>query len=212
MIRILIVDDHTIVREGLKQILSDIHDMEVAGEASGGVDGLRRMRKEEWDLVLLDITMPDKDGFEVLKRIKKEKPKLPVIILTMHGEHLLGARCLKAGASGFLTKESASEQLVQAIRMALQGKKYVTPSIAEKILGELGPISDTDQPPHERLSDREFTILCKIASGRTVTEIADELVLSSRTVSTYRRRILDKMQMKHNAELTHYALKNGLVF
>ncbi|MBF0588904.1 MAG: response regulator transcription factor [Magnetococcales bacterium] len=212
MIRILLADDHTIVREGLKQILADIPDLEVAGEAEDGREALRRMRKEEWDVVILDITMPERDGFSVLKEIKREKPKLPVIILTMHGEHQLGARCLKAGANGFLTKESASRELVKAIRLALVGKKYVSPSVAENIIGALGPDVDPDRPLHELLSDREFTILCKIASGKNVTGIADELALSSRTVSTYRRRILDKMGMKHNAELTHYALKNGLVF
>ncbi|MGN7614551.1 response regulator [Magnetococcales bacterium HHB-1] len=212
MIQILIVDDHTIVREGLKQILAGIDDMEVADEAEDGLEALRKMRKNNYDIALLDLTMPGKDGFEVLKQIKQEKPKLPVVILTMHNEHMLCARCLKAGANGFLTKESASDQLVEAIRMALTGRKYVTPSIAERIIGGLGPVDAQDRPPHERLSDREFTILCKIASGKTVTEIAIELSLSSRTISTYRRRILDKMEMKHNAELTHYALKNGLVF
>lgn len=212
MIRIFIADDHAIVREGLKQILQEEEGLTVAGEATDGAEALKLLQEEIWDIAILDISMPEMDGFNVLREIKKVKPAMPVIILTMHDEHLLGARCLKAGANGFLTKESASNQLATAIRMALEGGKYISPAISEKIIGEMGSSRNQDRPPHEKLSNREFTILVKIASGMTVSEIGEELGISTRTVSTYRRRLLRKMEMKHNAELTHYALKKGLSF
>jgi len=209
MIRILIADDHAIVRQGLKQILSDAPDLVVAGEASNGVEALRMLRENAYDMLLLDIAMPGKSGIEVLKQIKQETPKLPVLILSIYPEEQYAVRLIKAGAASYLNKESAPEQLVKAIRTVAAGKRFISPSVAELIANELE--RDSDQPPHQALSDREFQILRLIASGKTVSEIADTLALSVKTVSTYRTRLLDKMQLKNNAELTHYAIKNNLI-
>lgn len=208
-IRILIVDDHTMMREGLKRILDDVAEMEVAGEAANGNDALRLMREEPWDLVLMDIALPGKNGLDVLKQIKTEKRDLPILILSMYPEDQYAVRVLKAGASGYLTKESAPDLLVKAIRVVAQGGSYISPRTAEKMAGELG--SKPTASPHEILSDREFEILCLIASGKTPTQIASDLHLSVKTVGTYRSRIMQKMNMQNNAELTHYAIRNGLV-
>lgn len=210
MIRILIADDHSIVREGLKQVLKSEPEFDVAGEAENGQQAINMIQNEAWDLVLLDIAMPDKDGLEVLKQVRKTKPKLPILIFTMHDEDLLAMRFLKAGASGFLTKDCPPEELLTAIRKIAGGKKHLEPEMVERLLLQWD--DDHDTPPHQRLSDREFTVLRLIASGKTVGEIAELLNLSSRTVSTYRSRMLTKMKMKNNAELTHYALKNDLVY
>ena len=207
--RILIADDHTVVRRGLKEILVEAFDKSVVGEAPGAAEALERVRKQKWDLVILDIGMPGRGGIEVLKEIKNEFPKLPVLILSMHPEDQYAVRALKAGASGYLTKESASEELIQAVRKIIRGGKYASPALAEKLLGELG--SASEKPLHETLSDREHQILCMIASGKTVSEIADELSLSVKTISSYRSRLLEKMRMKNNAELTTYAIRNHLV-
>ena len=209
MIKILIADDHAIVREGLKQILAETADMVVGGEATNGQEVLDHVRREDWDLVLLDLAMPGKDGLDTLKELKQEKPKLPVLVLSIYPEEQYAVRILKAGAAGYLTKESAPEELIAAIRKVSQKGKYISPSLAEKLAFYLE--AGTEKPPHEMLSDREYKVMLMIASGKTVKEIADEMFLSIKTVSTYRVRALNKMGLKNNAEFTYYALKNGLV-
>lgn len=208
-IRILIADDHAIVRHGLRQILSDSEDMSVTGEARNGVQALQLARESEWDVFLLDVSMPDKNGIDTLKQLKKEFPKLPVLMLSMHPEDQYAIRALKAGASGYLTKQSAPELLVTAIRQVASGKKYVSPSLAEELANAIS--DDSEKAPHEKLSDREYQTLCMIASGKNLTQIAEELKLSVKTVSVYRARLLEKMKLKNNAELTHYGIKHGLV-
>jgi two-component system invasion response regulator UvrY len=209
MIRMIIADDHPIVRAGMKQIISEASDMVVADEASDGHKLLNKIRKENFDVVILDLTMPHMDGLDVLKQLRIEKPKLPVIILSIHPESQYALRVLKAGASGYVTKTSAPDELINAIRKVCRGGKYISPSIAEKLALQLD--THFKEMPHEALSDREYQVLCMLASGKTVTEIADELSLSAKTVSTYRSRILEKMDMKNNAELIHYAVQNKLV-
>ena len=207
-IRVLIADDHAIVRQGLRQILSDTPDLTVAGEAENGVQAVQLVRSGEWDVVLMDVSMPDRNGIDALKLIKKEFPRLPVLILSMYPEEQYAIRALKAGASGYLTKQSAPDLLVTAIRQVASGKKYVSPSLAEELANAIG--EDSERPAHEKLSDREYQTLCMIASGKTPTEIAEALNLSVKTVSVYRARLLEKMHLRNNAELTHYGLKHGL--
>jgi len=207
--RILIADDHAVVRHGLKQILADEFKRAEFGEARNGQEVLNRVWKERWDVIVLDITMPGRGGLEVLKEIKKSRPKVPVLVLSMHPEDQFAVRVLKAGASGYMTKETAPEELVGAIRKVVAGGRHISPSLGEIMAAYL--TVKTDKPPHELLSNREFQVLRQIASGKTVSEIARELSLSVRTVSTYRTRILEKMGLKTNAELTHYAFQNQLV-
>jgi two-component system invasion response regulator UvrY len=209
MIKILIADDHAIVREGLKQILADTGDFVVAGEATNGQEVLELIRHEEWDLIILDIAMPGRDGLYTLKEVKREKSKIPILVLSIYPEEQYAVRALKAGAAGYLTKESAPEELIAAIRKVSQGGKYISASLAEKLAFDLEV--DTEKPLHERLSDREYQVMLKIASGKTVKEIADEMSFSIKTISTYRVRALSKMGLKNNAAFTYYALKNGLV-
>ena len=209
MIKILIADDHAIVREGLKQILSDTGDLVVAGEATNGQEVLELIRHEEWDLIILDLAMPGRDGLYTLKEVKREKSKIPILVLSIYPEEQYAVRALKAGAAGYLTKESAPEELIAAIRKVSQGGKYISASLAEKLAFDLEV--DTEKPLHERLSDREYQVMLKIASGKTVKEIADEMSFSIKTISTYRVRALSKMGLKNNAAFTYYALKNGLV-
>ncbi|HVE48324.1 MAG TPA: response regulator transcription factor [Casimicrobiaceae bacterium] len=209
MLRILIADDHAIVRAGLKQFIADQLDMEVAGEAATGAETIALVRTQDFDIVLLDISMPDKNGIDTLKSIKHIKPDLPVLILSAHAEEQYAVNLLRAGASGYINKETASQQLVGAVRTAVQGRKYVSPTLAQ-VLAE-GISGNGDEPLHGSLSQREFQIFCKLAGGQAVSQIADELHLSVKTVSTYRTRVLEKMGMKSNADLTYYAVKNGLI-
>lgn len=209
MIKVLIGDDHAIVRQGLKQILSDEKKQFICGEAENGQVVLDRVLKEIWDVVILDISMPGISGLEILKEIKKNRPKLPVLVLTMHSEDQFALRSIKAGASGYLKKDSAPEELVRAIKKVVDGGKYVNQQLAEILASDIE--RDLDKPLHDRLSDREYQVMRLIASGRTSKQIADELALSIKTISTYRARLLEKMKMKTNAELTHYAIQNKLV-
>ena len=208
-IRVLIADDHAIVRRGLIQIISDTMDIEVAGEASSASEVFELLRSLTFDVVILDLNLGETSGLEVLKTVKAEFPDLPVLMLSVYPESQFAVRTLRAGSSGYLNKDSAPEQLVKAIRRVAQNKRYVSAAVAEELLFHLE--ADNDGPPHELLSDREFQVLRFIASGNTVSEIAENLSLSVKTVSTYRSRLLEKMDMKTNAELTHYAIKNDLV-
>lgn len=208
-IRVFIADDHAIVREGLKQILADSRDIVVAGEAENGLDAIRLFPKSKCHVMLLDISMPDKNGIEVLKQIKKEYPDTQVLMLSMHREDQYAIRSLKAGASGYLTKQAAPKELVVAIRQVASGQKYVSAALAQALASQVG--DDHATPVHDTLSDREYQTLTLIASGKTVSDIALELSLSVKTVSEYRARLLVKMKLKNSAELTHYAIRNHLV-
>jgi DNA-binding NarL/FixJ family response regulator len=207
---VLIADDHAIVREGLRQILADSKDIVVAGDAENGNDAVKLARKGDCDVLLLDISMPDRSGIEVLKQIKKEMPKLAVLMLSMHREDLYAIRSLKAGAAGYLNKQSAPAELVDAIRQVAAGRKYISPALAQELANQVGD-EHREVPLHETLSDREYQTLVMIASGKTVSDIAAELSLSVKTISMYRSRLLQKMKLRHNAELTHYAIRNRLV-
>ncbi len=208
-IRVLIADDHAIIRQGLKQILSDTDDLEIAGEADGGIKALQMIRDNTYDVVLMDVSMPDRNGIDSLKLIRKENPRLPVLMLSMHPEEQYAIRALRAGAAGYLSKQGAPEQLVTAIRQVASGKKFVSAAVAEELANSIG--EDHERPLHEKLSDREYQTLCMIASGKTLTQIGEELNLSVKTISVYRARLLEKMKLRNNAELTHYGLKHGLV-
>ena len=208
-IRVFIADDHTIVREGLKQILAESPEMTVAGEAESGLDAIKMLRKAKCSVMLLDISLPDKNGIDVLKQIKKEYPDIAVLMLSMHREDQYAIRSLKAGASGYLTKQSAPRELVTAIRQVASGQKYVSAALAQALASQVG--ENHDAPLHDTLSDREYQTLTMIASGKTVSAIAQELSLSVKTVSEYRARLLSKMKLKNSAELTHYAIKNQLI-
>lgn len=208
MIRVLIADDHSIVRQGLKRILAETPDMTVAGEAENGVEALKKIREGAWDVVLLDVSMPGRNGVDTLKQIMSEKRSVKVLILSMYPEDQYAVRLLKAGASGYMTKETAPEELVQAIRKIAQGKKYISPTLAELLLNELD--IDSEKQPHERLTDREYQVFRMLGSGKTVSEIASAMSLSVKTISTHRTHILEKMKLKNNAELTLYAIQKGL--
>jgi DNA-binding NarL/FixJ family response regulator len=209
MKKILILDDHVVVREGVKKILAEQPEAITFGEASTAPEALKLAREQDWDVVMLDLSLGDKNGLEVLKELKQIRPRLPVLILSMHSEEQYARRAFKAGAAGYITKGSPRAELVIAINKVIEGGRYVSSSLAERLVVDLG--KDTDRPLHEALSDREFEVMCLIASGKTVGEIAVLLSLSDKTISTYRARILEKMRMKTNAELTHYAIQNKLV-
>lgn len=209
MIRVLVADDHAIVRRGLKLILEEEFHSIQFGEASDGQQALNLVWKQEWDIVILDITLPGRSGLDVLKELKQVRPKLPVLVLSMHPEDQFAVRMLKSGASGYMTKENVPEELVKAIKKVLAGGKYVSVSLAEELAYRLE--TDDEKPLYKRLSDREYQVLCLIASGKTVKQISEKLSLSIKTISTYRTRILEKLRMQTNAELTNYALKNKLV-
>ena len=207
--RILIVDDHAVVRQGIKQIITDMDDPVEVGEAGNGSDAIRMLRDGEWDMVLLDINLPGKNGIEVLKQIKGEWKKLPVLMLSMYSEDQYAMRAIRSGAAGYMTKETAPDELLNAIGKVTRGGRYISAEVAEKLVFDQD--EGGEELPHHELSDREYEVLRMIASGNTVSEIAELLTLSVKTISTYRSRILDKMKMKHNAELTHYAIKHELV-
>lgn len=207
--KILVVDDHAVVRQGVKQILNEQFQGAVIGEARNGEEMIDRIRKFTWDIVVLDVGMPGKSGLDALKDLKQVCPKLPVLVLSAYPEDQLARRMLKAGASGYLTKDSAPNELVQALKKILGGGKFVSASMAELLVANLN--EEAGRPLHEMLSDREYQVMCLIAVGKSLKEIADDLCVGISTVNTYRARILEKMQFKNNTELTHYALENRLV-
>ncbi|MDP3668543.1 MAG: response regulator transcription factor [Telluria sp.] len=208
-IRVFIADDHAIVREGLKQILAESRDIVVAGEAENGVDAIKLFRSAKCHVMLLDISLPDRSGIEVLKQLKKESPEMAVLMLSMHREDQYAIRSLKSGAAGYLTKQSAPRELVTAIRQVAAGQKYVSAALAQALAAQVG--EDHEVALHDTLSDREYQTLTMIASGKTVSAIAAELSLSVKTISEYRARLLVKMRLKNSAELTHYAIRNQLI-
>jgi DNA-binding NarL/FixJ family response regulator len=209
MIRVLITDDHALIRRGLKQVLQEGLGAVFVGEAQDASEALDQVLRHDWDIVMMDISLPGRSGLDILRDIKLAKPDLPVLFLSMHPEDQFAIRVLKSGAAGFIAKESAPDELIKAIRKVLAGGKYVSAAAAEKIALDL---SDSgNKPPHETLSDREFLVLRLIASGKSVGQIAADLRLSVKTISTYRARVLEKMHMQNNAELTHYAIKHELV-
>ncbi len=206
---ILLADDHSIVRRGLKEILLEEFPTANFEEVADGQELIRKIRQSKFDIIISDVSMPIKNGLEALKIIKSEFPSLPVLILSIHPEEIYAIRVLKAGASGYMTKESATEELVQAVRTIMNGRKYITHSLAEKMASSLD--YDIKKHPHELLSDRELDVMKMIASGKTVSDIAAQLSLSVNTISTYRARVMDKMKLKSNSELTFYAISNNLI-
>jgi DNA-binding NarL/FixJ family response regulator len=209
MARVLIADDHAVVRAGLKQFLVEDRGISAIGEAATGRETLDRLRAESWDLVILDIGMPDRSGIDILQQIRAVHDRTRVLVLSGYPERQYALNVLRAGASGFIEKGTAPEELLRAVRAVLQGRRYVSATLAEQLVGELD--GDADKPLHSRLSEREFQVFCKLAAGRAVSEIASELCLSVKTVSTYRSRILAKMSFHTNADLTSYALRNQLI-
>ena len=209
MLKILIADDHPVVRRGVRQVLSEEPDMGTFGEAQNSQEVLQLVKQNDWDVVVLDITMPGRGGIDILRELKRERPKLPVLILSVHPEDQYAVRALKAGAAGYITKESVTNELVEAIRKVLKGGRYVSASLAERLALRLG--EDISRPVHEALSNREYQVMILIASGKRLGEIAEGLSLSVKTISTYRQRILEKMKMRNNSELIRYAIKHGFV-
>lgn len=209
MIRVLIVDDHAIVRQGLKRILDETDDIKVVDEAGNGFEALKKIRAEQWYVMLLDISMPEKNGIDTLKQIMEENKAAKVLVLSMYPEDQYAVRLMKAGASGYMTKDVAPEQLVDAIRLVAAGKKHISPTLGELLLQECG--LDSGKKLHETLSDREYQVLRLIGSGKNVSEIAENLSLSVKTVSTYRTNILNKMKLKNNAEIIYYVIQQGLI-
>jgi len=209
MIKILLADDHAVVRQGLRQILSEIPEVSQVGEAPTGEEALMQVRAEHWDVLVLDMSMPGRGGLDVLKDVRRERPATKVLVLSMHPEDQFAVRMLKAGASGYLTKETAPSELVIAVRKIMTGGKYISGTLAEKLAFDMD--RDTDKPLHEALSDREFQVLRMMAVGQSVQQIADELMLSAKTISTYRARILEKLNLSSNAEMIHYAIQNRLI-
>ena len=209
MINVMIADDHAIVRQGLKQILSETDDINVTGEAETGFQAIKIARQQDFDVMLLDISLPDRNGIDILKQIKKDRPNLAVLMLSMHNEHEFAIRALKAGAAGYLNKQSAPAQLVVAIRQVAAGDKYVSPAVAQELANSIN--TDADKPLYTTLSDREYQTLCFIAEGKTLSEISAEMFLSPKTVSVYRARLLEKLSLNNNSELIRYAIKKQLV-
>lgn len=210
MTKILVVDDHAVVRAGIHYFLDSLPDMEIAGEAATAQEAMRLIRSQDWDIVLLDIAMPDKSGVDVLKQIKREKPNLPVLMLSMHPENRYAVQILRSGASGYVQKEALATELVNAIQTILKGHKYISPVVADLLTSDL-KIQEDEKPLHETLSSREYQIFQKLGQGLGVSKIAEDLCLSVKTVSTYRARILEKMKMSSNADIIYYAIKQNLV-
>ncbi len=208
MIRILVADDHTVVRSGLRQMLSREPDMQIAGEASNAKEVMEAIHREAWDVLILDIGMRGRGGMEILRDVKLKCPNLPILVFSMYPEDQYAVRSIKVGASGYLSKDIVPEELIQAIRKVLRGQRYISEDVAEQLAQAMNDNSDI--LPHELLSDREYQVLCMIASGKTVSQIAEEFSLSVKTISTYRARLLEKMKLKNNAELTHYAFNHKL--
>ena len=208
MIRVLLADDHAVVRRGLKQILAETEDIRTEGEVDSGAGVLRAVRQKKYDIVLLDITLPDQNGLEVLGQLRAAHPNLPVLMLSVHPEEQYAVRALKGGAAGYLTKDSAPEEMVAAIRKVYRGGKYVSAALAERLAGLLGSQAGA---PHESLSEREFQVMLLLANGKSVSEIADRLALSAKTVSTYRARLMEKLGVKSIAELVRYVMEQGLI-
>jgi len=208
-LKILLADDHAVVRSGLKRILAEEFPRAIFGEARNAQEAIQLLEHESWDVVVLDLTMPGRSGLEVLREIKCSHPKLPVLVLSVHPESQFAVRVLTQGASGYLTKESAPDELVDAVKKVLAGGRHVSPALAQTLAARLS--SDTQKPPQELLSDREFHVLCLIGSGKLVGQIARDLSLSVKTISTYRTRILEKMGLRNNAELMRYAMQHRLV-
>ena len=209
MIKILIVDDHAVVRKGMKEIVDDADDITVAGEASNGQEALAAISKDKYDLVVLDIAMPSLSGIDTIKEIKKENPELPVLMLSIYPEEQYALRAIKAGASGYLTKKAVPKELITAIRKVYSGGKYISPVFAEKIAFYVQ--AEEEKPPHETLSDREYQIMIMLAEGKRLKDIAAELFLSDKTVSSYRSRTFEKMRLKNNSELILYAIDHSLI-
>jgi two-component system, NarL family, invasion response regulator UvrY len=209
MTRILLVDDHPIVRQGIRQVLSDAFEPAHVGEAANAEEGLSEVRSTEWDVMVLDITLPRMSGLDLLKDLKRERPMLPVLILSMHPADQFARRAINAGASGYLTKDSAPTELVKAVSEVMAGRRYLNSAAIEELMAHHQP--EHGRRPHEALSDREYQVLRMIASGLTVSQVAARLTLSVKTVSTYRARVLEKMSMKTTAELMHYGIQHGLV-
>jgi DNA-binding NarL/FixJ family response regulator len=209
VLKIILADDHALVRQGIKQILTEAFPTATFGEASNASDLLALVRQGRWDIVVLDLTMPGSHGLDVLKQIKDDHPQLPVLILSGYPEDQFAVRAIRVGAAGYLNKEGAPEELVQALRKILDGGNYISAAVADELVQHSR--AESDRPPHEQLSEREYQVLCLIASGKAIKEIAAALALSSATISTYRARILQKMQLKTNADLMRYAIEKGLV-
>jgi len=209
MLRILVTDDHPVVRQGIMRIIEDTPDMKVTGEAENGYELLRKIKEQDYDLILMDISMPGSDGLEVIREVKKLKPHVPVLILTIHPEKYYGLRMLQAGASGYLTKQNAPFELIEAIRKVSQGGMYISNSLAQLLVA--AKKNGEEKPGHEKLSDREYQVINMIAAGKKVKTIADELCISVKTIHVHRRHILEKLNMSSNAEIIHYAIQNGLL-
>lgn len=209
MLRVLIADDHPVVRQGVKQILTEELQLKQFGEARNAREVLENISRSKWDILILDINLPDMNGLEILRQLKKAHPGLPVLVLTVFDEDQIAIRVLKAGASGFVTKETMPNELIEAVKKIHSGGKYVSPSLAEKLVFNI--YTEDEKPPHHKLSNREYQVICLIAAGKSVKQIAEELYLSIQTIRTYRTRILEKMDMSTDAELIHYAIQHGLI-
>ncbi len=209
MLKVLIADDHPVVRQGVKQILAEELQLKQFGEARNAREVLENVSKKQWDILILDINLPDMNGLEILRQLKKVHPDLPVLVLTVFDEDQIAIRVLKAGAAGFVTKETMPNELISAVKKIHSGGKYVSPSLAEKLVFNI--YAEDEKPVHHKLSNREYQVICLIAAGKSVKQIAEELYLSIQTIRTYRTRILEKMEMNTDAELIHYAIQHGLI-